>query len=324
MAFHPLSPFTSTNLVLTFHGVPSAGWFRRALETVGRFYRFVAVEDLVAFFHAGRPLNGCCLVTFDDGERSFAESAVPVLEALAVPALLFVSPGVLGCGANYWFQDLRLVRAGAGDDAVRQTLAAQMGLPLEQIARYGVLSLVKSLPLASIEALLDDLAQQYHIPRNQRCNLTLPEVQELDQHALLTVGAHSLSHPILANETGEKARQEIAGSVAALQALLGRPVTVFAYPNGARGLDFGAREQALLHECGVKLAFATDSGFWSAATDPLAIPRTALSGDESSGEILARLAAVPVWDRLRTGREGKERRELQRMTGAAAAPEASA
>lgn len=87
-----------------------------------------------------------------------------------------------------------------------------------------------------------------------------------------------MHHPILANETDDVAEQEIAGS---LQALLGRPVDIFAYPNGARGLDFGARERRLLREWGVQIAFATDTEFFNARTAPLAIPRAALSGDES-------------------------------------------
>ena len=309
---HPLSPFTSTNLVMTFHGVPSGAWFRRALETIGRWYRFVEVAEVRDFFYAGRRFNSGCLVTFDDGERNFADEALPVLEALGIPAVLFVSPGVLSGGGNYWFQDLRTLRVAVGDNVIRQAAAARLGGPADQVAGYSVLALLKSLRLAQIRQLLDDLAAQHDVRFDQRWNLTLEEVAALDRHPLVTIGAHSMHHPILANETDDVAEQEIAGSVAALQALLGRPVDLFAYPNGARGLDYGAREQRLLRESGVRLAFATDTGFFNARTDPLAIPRAALSGNESGREIQARLAAVPVWDRLRTGRERSERLAIRR------------
>ena len=124
---HPLSPFTSTNLVMTFHGVPSGAWFRRALETIGRWYRFVEVAEVRDFFYAGRRFNSGCLVTFDDGERNFADEALPVLEALGIPAVLFVSPGVLSGGGNYWFQDLRTLRVAVGDNVIRQAAAARLG-----------------------------------------------------------------------------------------------------------------------------------------------------------------------------------------------------
>ncbi len=309
---HPLSPFTSTNLVMTFHGVPSSAWFRRALETIGRWYRFVEVGEVRDFLHAGQRFNNGCLVTFDDGEHSFADEALPVLEALGIPAVLFVSPGVLSAG-NYWFQDLRTLRARVGDEVVRQTAAARLGVSADRVAGYSVLALLKSLRLDEIRQLLDDLAAQNGVRFDQRWNLTLDEVAALDRHPQVTVGAHSMHHPILANETDDVAEQEIAGSVQALQALLGRPMDTFAYPNGARGLDYDGRERRLLRECGVRLAFATDTGFINGQTDPLAIPRAALSGDESEREILARLAAVPVWDRLRTGRERSERLAIRRL-----------
>lgn len=297
---------------MTFHGVPSGAWLRRALETIGRWYRFVEVGEVRDFFAAGARFNSGCLVTFDDGERSFADEALPVLAALGVPAVLFVSPGVLSGGGNYWFQDLRTLRAQVGDDAIRRTAAAQLGVPAEQVASHGVLALLKSLRLERIRRLLDDLAAANDVRFDQRWNLTLDEVAALDRHPLVTIGAHSMHHPILANETDDVAEEEIAGSVAALQALLGRPVDLFAYPNGARRLDYGGREQKLLRACAVRLAFATDSGFYNARTDPLAIPRAALSGHERGREIQARLAAVPVWDRLRTGRERSERWALRR------------
>ncbi|MEZ4769788.1 MAG: polysaccharide deacetylase family protein [Caldilineales bacterium] len=306
---HPLSPFTSTNLVMTFHSVPSGAWFRRALETIGRWHRLVEVEEVRDYFTTGRRFNSGCLVTFDDGERSFADEALPVLEAMGVSAVLFVSPGVLSSGGNYWFQDLRTLRALVGDDAIRRAAAGQFGGASEG---HSVSALLKSLRLEEIRRLLDDIAAQNHVSFDQRWNLTLGEVARLDRHPLVTIGAHSMHHPILANETDETARHEIAESVSALQSLLGRPVDLFAYPNGAHGLDFGPREQSLLRECGVRLAFVTDTGFFDGRTDPLAIPRAALGGHESMRSIQARLAAVPVWDRLRTGRERGERQALRR------------
>ena len=312
MLQHPLSLVTSTNLVMTFHGMPSGAWFRCALETIGRWYRFVDIEEVSDCFAGRRPFNNGCLVTFDDGERSFVGQALPVLEAMGVPAVLFVSPGVLGGGANYWFQDLRTLRARVGDDVIRQAAATRIGAPAEQCAGAGTPALLKSLRLAEIRGLLDNLAAQNGVQFDQRWNLTLDEIATLDRHPLVTIGAHSMHHPILANEADDAVEEEIAGSVNALQALLSRPVDIFAYPNGARGLDFGAREQRLLREWGVRLAFTTDTGFFSAHTAPTAIPRAALSGDESVREIQTRLAAVPVWDRLRAGRERRARLALRR------------
>ena len=112
---------------MTFHVVPSAAWFRRALQTLGRVYRFISVDDLHAYFYEGRRFNGCCHICFDDGERSFHDLALPVLEDLAVPATLFVSPGVLGGERNYWFQEVRFLRKQVGDAAIKHEIAGVLG-----------------------------------------------------------------------------------------------------------------------------------------------------------------------------------------------------
>ena len=87
----------------------------------------------------------------------------------------------------------------------------------------------------------------------------------------------------------------------------------FAYPNGAAGLDYGPREQATLAACGIKLAFATDTGFFGPGTDPLGIPRAALETSDSPAKIWSKLLLIPAWDRVRAGKEGRERRQLRQQ-----------
>lgn len=312
MPFHPLSPFTSTNLALHFHRTPSAAWFRQALETVGRLYRFVAIDDLRAYFYGGQRFNGACHVTFDDGDRSFVEVALPVLEALGAPATLFVAPDVLASGRNYWFQELHYLRQHVADDAIRRQIAAQMGWDAVQLAPYSIVVLFKALPLAAIWQVIDALEQDHGLSPAPPANISLQEAVALDRHPLVSIGAHSLTHPVLLNESDAEAQRQIAGSVAQLAALLGRPVRCFAYPNGAAGLDYGPREQAILRAAGVELALTTDSGYFGSATDPLAVPRVGLAASprETGPWILAKLLLAPVWDRLRRDEENRQRRRL--------------
>ncbi len=310
---HPLSPFTATNLAITFHHIPSAAWFRQALTTIGRLYRFVTADELRAYLCDGQPLNGACHVTFDDGDRSFVEVALPVLEALHVPATLFIAPGVLAGGRNYWFQELRYLRQQVDDATIRRQIAAQMGWDAAQLAPYSPVVLCKALPLAAIWAVIDGLEQAQGLPPAPPANISLADAAALDRHPLVVIGAHSLTHPVLANEDDAEAERQIAGSVQQLSVLLGRPVRTFAYPNGAAGLDYGPREQALLRAAGVELAFATHSGAIGLGVDRLAIPRAGLAASprETALWITAKLLLAPVWDRLRQDQENQQRRRWQ-------------
>lgn len=309
----PFSPLTAANLAITFHRIPSTDRFRQALTAIGRLYRFVTADALHEFLVGGRPLSGACHVTFDDGDRSFVERALPVLQALHTPATLFIAPDVLAGGRNYWFQELRYLRQQVDDATIRRQIAAQMGWEAAQLAPYSPVVLCKALPLSAIWAVIDGLEQAQGLPPAPPANISLADAIALDRHPLISIGAHSLTHPVLANEDAAEAERQIAGSVRQLAALLGRPVRYFAYPNGAAGLDYGPREQALLRAAGVELAFATDSGVIGRDVDRLAIPRMGLSASprETGLWITAKLLLAPVWDRLRQDQENQQRRRLQ-------------
>jgi peptidoglycan/xylan/chitin deacetylase (PgdA/CDA1 family) len=311
---HPLSPIASTNLVLTLHAVPSAAWLQRTLELVGSMYRFISAADLRAYLYGGATFNSACHLTFDDGDRTFYDVAWPVLRSMGVPATLFVAPGILARGENYWFQDMRHLRRQVGDQAFKEALAQVTGWPPDRLAPYGVSALIKQLQLEDIRRLLDSVQEGHAVQLPQGQNMSPEEVVEVDRSDVASVGAHTMHHPILQNESTPVAAQEIGGSLAALAAWLGRPVDSFAYPNGIRGLDFGPREERLVRDSGAHLAFTTRTAFLGKATGPLAIPRVALSAadGESRGRILARLALVPVWNRLRPPGEIRERQAIQR------------
>lgn len=72
--------------------------------------------------------------------------------------------------------------------------------------------------------------------------MTAEQIRQIDREGLVDIGAHTLTHPILANETDLRAEEEICSSITRLEAMLGHPVLTFAYPNGVPGVNFGARE----------------------------------------------------------------------------------
>ena len=63
----------------------------------------------------------------------------------------------------------------------------------------------------------------------------------------------------------------------------------------------------------VTLTLRPDTGFYNRRTDPLAVLRAALDGSlhQTPAWIVAKLLAVPVWDRIRQSREAHERRTLR-------------
>jgi peptidoglycan/xylan/chitin deacetylase (PgdA/CDA1 family) len=104
-------------------------------------------------------------------------------------------------------------------------------------------------------------------------NMNLAQLKEVEASGLVTIGAHTLNHPILKNEDNQTSYTEITDSINKLEQLLGHPVKYFAYPNGRPGLDFGEREINYLKNKNISLAFSTELAHLSVSENRFSIPR---------------------------------------------------
>ena len=111
------------------------------------------------------------------------------------------------------------------------------------------------------------------------------EIAELERDGTLRFEAHSLTHPNLTALDDHVARYEIAGSKAALELRLGRPVEAFSYPSGL----FGTRECRLVAEAGFRVAVSCEPGVNGPRTDRFALRRRQIDGRDSFLDFRAKL-----------------------------------
>ncbi len=119
----------------------------------------------------------------------------------------------------------------------------------------------------------------------------------------VTIGAHTLSHPMLAKHDAEFVRAEIAGSKARLEAELDIPIRHFAYPVGDP-ISAGVREFGFAAEAGFTSAVTTRPGHLFAlhAQHLHALPRVSLNGfHQSEAAVRGLLSGLPflAWNRGR-------------------------
>jgi len=101
--------------------------------------------------------------------------------------------------------------------------------------------------------------------------LTRRELLELAS-AGMTIGAHSLSHPMLSQLPPELAHAEISESRARLESVLEKPVWAFAYPFGDPQ-SVTPQVLAMTEQAGYQAAFLNFGGGLGAALPPYALPR---------------------------------------------------
>jgi peptidoglycan/xylan/chitin deacetylase (PgdA/CDA1 family) len=104
----------------------------------------------------------------------------------------------------------------------------------------------------------------------------------------MEIGAHTVSHPILARLDDESARVEIASSKEQLEEIILKPVRLFAYPNGKPGKDFDSRHVRMVRELGFTAAVTTAWGAARVSDDCYQLPRFT-PWDKTSTRFLIRM-----------------------------------
>ena len=273
--------------ILMFHGVGDedypAGEFEAHLRYLKRNFDVIAFETLLRRLAGfSGTLASSVVLTFDDGLRNNFTVAYPILLRLNLPATFFVCPGLIESQRWLWNQEARArLCVLSGSDrwqfAVRWQLAA--GEDLEKI-----IEAMKTLPLKrrhEIEQALRELTPGFQASPEQcaACDvMSWDQLRSMDRE-LITVGSHTVNHPILSTLPPDQLRFEIIESRRWLEDKLGREVKCFCYPNGALNPAVVAQVRQVY-----AAAVTTERGFVISTSDRHGLPRI------SSAETLPLLA----------------------------------
>lgn len=276
--------------VLAYHGVESRAGidnidgfqvepdvFERHVDHVGRYYRPVELNEVLAAYAEGRPLPPrAVLITFDDGYLNNAEEAAPLLRKKGIPAAFFLTTGYLDGTQRPWWYVLRNWIARAGVQAVgwpQETIRYSED-PRACIAAWEARLKVMREP--EREAELDQLAKRLGLPPETGIAfMSWDHARDLLKQGF-ALGAHTVRHTNLGVENAETVRREIAESVARIRAETGAPPKAFAFPYG-RETDIGPASDDALHNTGISLAFTTEHGLNRADAAPLRLRRLNVS-----------------------------------------------
>jgi peptidoglycan/xylan/chitin deacetylase (PgdA/CDA1 family) len=276
-----------TLFVITYHRIlskpdpllesePDVATFRWQMEVLARCFNVLPLSQALKLLDAGRlPPRAVC-VTFDDGYRSVHDLALPVLKEFGLPATVFVTSGFLDGGTMWNDRIITAVQSLKADQLDMSDFDLGM-LPLRNVDDRKATSArltekAKYLPPAERTRLVEHLEAQVGAPA-RGLMLTPDMVVNLDRSGV-EIGAHTVTHPILTSLDCNSARAEIVGSKEYLEALLGKPVPMFAYPNGKVGVDYDASHISILRENGFSAAFTTAIGAITRTQDRFQLPRS--------------------------------------------------
>ncbi len=292
--------------------VNDINWFDNMVCYLRSIYLFITNEVLYEFYQGQINLKNSCHITIDDGDKSFYDVIFPVLKKHSVPASIYVSPKICMEESNYWFQEVN----GCNHLEMKRIIADMSHISLDSIIKYNTESILKTMRINKIHEVIKRYQKITHTPKKPFQNMTVSNLKEVNLSGLVTIGAHTLNHPILKNEDDVTSKYEINESINGLSSLLNNEIKYFSYPNGIPDLDFSEREKSYLRRMGVQLAFTTESKNISSNEDTMCVPRFAVTNTESISFLKTKLFLGSLWEpikQLKPASEYREREELSKI-----------
>ena len=210
-AFSAIRHFFAKNkiTIINYHD-PSPEIFEQHIRYFSRCYSFISIDT------AAQAIKGNAVpqlppfpmvITFDDGHAGNYK-LLPIFQTYNIPATIYVTSGLTGTNRHFWWKELRSKNLEDKVESLKKLSSAEFSKCLSELCGYS-------------------FDQEYA----ERQALDWKELREL-QKAGITIGAHSVNHPLLDQCTQDELEYECAESKRILENGLQSEIIHFALPNG--------------------------------------------------------------------------------------------
>jgi len=231
-------------------------------------YTFISTDDLLAIATGKQAFPAAGVVfTVDDGWRNNKENIAAVANRYKIPVTIFASTKPIATGEAYWWSYI--------------AAANKKGLVNQSVPD------LKKVKNEERQAIVDAVKEQLPLEREA---LTIEELQEISATPFVSIGSHTVTHPILVNCSDEQAGYEIKESKKILEGWLKKDIQHFAYPNGL----YNEREIQFLKDSGYKTAYTTIPQYLTAGNlkDLYTLPRFDVLENVSLAENICRMTGA--------------------------------
>lgn len=309
--------------VVTYHGVFPQGYkmqnpaldgnmvhaesLRRQLLLLKSRYHVISPDDFLRWLNRETSLPPrSVLLTCDDALRNTLTTMLPILSELGLRCLFFATAaGLEPAPTMLWYEELDLMLLQAASPFTLRLPEADLNLTVATSADkhprwWSLVECLSQFDMETRRRYLDEVRSQLKLSETwceklARSHAFAARFLTLDAAGLrqlisagMTIGAHSLSHPVLARTPPSLAQREISQSRTLLEKALGQPVWAFAYPFG-NAATVTRREIDLAERAAYQCAFMNVGGGFGAPFDRFAVPRVHITADMGCSEFEAHL-----------------------------------
>jgi peptidoglycan/xylan/chitin deacetylase (PgdA/CDA1 family) len=282
--------------ILCYHrvgteGVPlfsrlDPGVFEAQMKYVRKHYRLVPLGQLCREITNGDAVRPTLAITFDDGYRDLYTHAFPVLRKYEIPATIYLIGRSMETGESPWYDRIFVALDNASESSIELEMDRPRRLALTSAAarRKAAWEIVCFLrTISDVRRRNWCLAFETRMKPPQeklaRRMLDWDQVRSM-QAGGICFGAHTMTHPCVAQVEAAKLEEELCASRRLLEARLDAPAEDFAYPFGKIS-DCLSTGNGYLAQCGYRSAVTTVEGINSAGANLMRLNRMQVGDDRS-------------------------------------------
>jgi peptidoglycan/xylan/chitin deacetylase (PgdA/CDA1 family) len=227
------------------------------MEFLAKKHNVVSIDELAEHLEGDSNIF-VVAVTFDDGYKDNLIHALPILEEFKIPVIIYITTRFPeGDTWMWWYEIWDYIKNNEylekNDVSEEQVIVTQK----QKFQCYKkLLDLILNLHCDEQNKTVEKFTQTTNRRQYPHLCLNWEEIKTLDQHPLVTIGAHTNSHPNLKKLTEQEAFSEMSDSKNLLEEKLKHSVVHFAYPFGTRN-EADVREFELVSRCGFRTAVTT-------------------------------------------------------------------
>lgn len=201
------------------------------------------------------------LLTFDDGYADNYYNAMPVLEALDVQAIFFISTGFVDKQVEFWWDKLENIIIQNGQ-RIKEINFNGFYVKMESLkdgvdAFNKIFPVLRNLNVADRGKLINEWAAKasLNLDRDAYRPMTWEELKQFKDSSSVVIGGHTVNHPSLGALSIPEQRFEIESSKKELERHLNTRIYYFSYPFG-QAYDYTKNSKEICKDAGYEIAFA--------------------------------------------------------------------
>ena len=229
-------------VVLAYHGIVDPARFSLQIEYLRETMEIVSLSEVLQAITGERTLPArSVLITFDDADRSIVEYAAPILNREGVPAVAFVVAGHLDTDRPFWWNEVEELYV--------------RGASLRDFGPNGQawVKRLKEIPDSDRRRVITRLRRAHAGSPVKALHLKKSDLGLLGA-AGISIGNHTMTHPVLDRCSDRRIASEIRRSHKVLFRATGAAPRAFAYPNG----NYDVRAVKVMKGLGYEAGFLFD------------------------------------------------------------------